>query len=672
MTMHKVILAAEKALRKRAQLINPPISVRELIAYPVNEKTKQLKIVGEYYENVAGNKFNVDQAPPCGEFYPNRITARDQNSIKETLRERLFDYIFQLTKKAEEIHLKENGVVGDAKDIALEKKNNITRLSLPEGALFPAESEGPISLDDFQWLMEQIEKLARDAPENLHLVFSTIPVKTGKNEVKNIAIFVECGPQAALHSFAKAHISTYDNVYPGTTNPNFSSASPSSFFSEQVKKSLEKLSAVLMHNDNAKKLLEINNFEQWCRSYIYLEANAKLLSILNQLKRNTNSPNWLQILLVNLKHEINVLCNTTTKSTPCTTLTTDSVDGMNIHHGANIICKTAAGAQFRFSADICLDNRKSVAVTLAKTNILQQQTIQPKLASYSIFSNILTPELINKKDVLTRHTAFNDAYFSGQKPDDENLYGVLRNDKPMFKGSVASHEVHAKFGSKTNIDIYPRVNLLPHVDEMDQLIDFNNEFIIRRDALIIAKENHSLTQNEIGIYILHPILQIIKKHNIPFVGADKQLESSYVDHLKTLAYVNKLENHFQKNSYNMPKNEWLQLHLSLQVARKLLKNELRALLKVKLKKAIYQLNRAKYSFWQRLFGNHNHERIAITKMLDLLNGDPIVQFTNDQIHGLNNGSLRTVMQDYRRMGLLPEDFTREENRQRLQAFRFMA
>jgi hypothetical protein len=220
-----------------------PIEIRELVAYQVHPQ-RFLSPLGEF------DASRVATSIPFNGF------RAAKESEKQVIR-RMSAHIYELVSKAAQIHLTDNftqekylfslgelyqSAVDKAQskkrsriihamndilaeytspDIDPDKSNRITRLTMNEFSLYPHKARGPLSLNGFQQLVEEIDIAARYAPENLHLILGTVPVQTREGHIQNIAIFVQCGKWPVLHTFAKAAPSRIDPVYPEQKNLDF-------------------------------------------------------------------------------------------------------------------------------------------------------------------------------------------------------------------------------------------------------------------------------------------------------------------------------------------------------------------------------------------------------------------------------------------------------------------
>gem|GEM_PF-5137297 len=212
-----------------------------------------------------------ENSPPLGEFNEYSISSKNfslqcsSSESEEELILRMMIYLEDLTFRAILIHIKENfqdpNVLLELVAVNLPKKsstlpdeaefyrsikqilasgkfiprilpdkvNHITRLSMNEFALYPHKKRGPLTLQGFTSLIKKIEKLAEFCPENLHLLFASIPVKTnedcpyikGNKYLHNMVIFVEGGSSAKISTFSKAIPASGDPTYNQTANREF-------------------------------------------------------------------------------------------------------------------------------------------------------------------------------------------------------------------------------------------------------------------------------------------------------------------------------------------------------------------------------------------------------------------------------------------------------------------
>lgn len=136
------------------------------------------------------------------------------DSDHQYAKERLFETIKQFVTMAaneHKIHCR-----GDEPQRMQEgQENHITRLVTNEFLFY---TRNPLELDEFKALMEQIHALAKEQPENLHLVLSSFAIKmrnddNGKQGVLNVVPYVECGPNPQMSFIVKNTPSELDPTY---------------------------------------------------------------------------------------------------------------------------------------------------------------------------------------------------------------------------------------------------------------------------------------------------------------------------------------------------------------------------------------------------------------------------------------------------------------------------
>lgn len=223
MSLERDIQKIENALKRRAKKEEKEdIVIRELVAYQRNDKLPHVVPLGEFKSSVVTSA-NFD-------------AKSVETETEEEVMDRMVKYIYELSEWGVKIHAQDNFVNSEnyispqelhalkaakiSNDLPVEmdpnKKHHITRIALNEFALYPHEKRGPLSLEGFHHLMKKIEILAREYPDNFHLVLATIPVKINEDDVKNIGIYIECGAHPSFHPFTKTVVSKIDPIYPNT------------------------------------------------------------------------------------------------------------------------------------------------------------------------------------------------------------------------------------------------------------------------------------------------------------------------------------------------------------------------------------------------------------------------------------------------------------------------
>lgn len=108
------------------------------------------------------------------------------------------------------------------------KENEIVRLSSNEFFFYPGQdpTKGkPLSLKEFQDVVDAANDIGKKCHENLHLVFASFPVEGPDNQIYNLVVHVQCGKNPIVNSFAKSVPNENDPIYPGKKNLNFMSES---------------------------------------------------------------------------------------------------------------------------------------------------------------------------------------------------------------------------------------------------------------------------------------------------------------------------------------------------------------------------------------------------------------------------------------------------------------
>lgn len=141
-------------------------------------------------------------ANPVAEFHTGSVTETSEQLIN-----RLYGYIDSLITQAADKHKTENCKDGQLKP---DRMNNITRLVTNEFFFY---TKAPFSRSEFEKLQQKIFELARNQPENLHLVLGTFAVKTADDKIMNVAVDLLCGKNPILNLAVKNHPSPIDPVY---------------------------------------------------------------------------------------------------------------------------------------------------------------------------------------------------------------------------------------------------------------------------------------------------------------------------------------------------------------------------------------------------------------------------------------------------------------------------
>jgi hypothetical protein len=164
-------------------------------------------------------------------FYPGNIIYSFVVHKKKLLNKELYCQEFKdlLNKHHKNLRLKK------------EQINHITRLSFHEFSFYAHQDRGPLTLLGLQQLIDGLEAFIKILPPNMHLLLGSFPFSNNKPEnakqqVHNIAIYVQCGSQYKIELFTKAFPHSSDPRYPNTSNARFSDPSLASYIDTQIAK----------------------------------------------------------------------------------------------------------------------------------------------------------------------------------------------------------------------------------------------------------------------------------------------------------------------------------------------------------------------------------------------------------------------------------------------------
>ena len=124
---------------------------------------------------------------------------------------RMLQYISNLMENAALQHisnLKENEKLHDNSEL-------ITRISLDEFSFYTQDS--PLTIDEYKYLINEVHKLARRLPPNVHLQLATFPVCWPNQVMQNCSLYVQApkkiGEQPLVHHMSKVLSSNIDFQY---------------------------------------------------------------------------------------------------------------------------------------------------------------------------------------------------------------------------------------------------------------------------------------------------------------------------------------------------------------------------------------------------------------------------------------------------------------------------
>lgn len=91
-----------------------------------------------------------------------------------------------------------------------EKKNHVTRLSTHEFSFY---TKTPLTLNEFQLLLSDIEKMADTLTPNVYILLSSFAVHNNAGTLFNMSLFIEGGTPSKIHAFSKNTASAQDIYY---------------------------------------------------------------------------------------------------------------------------------------------------------------------------------------------------------------------------------------------------------------------------------------------------------------------------------------------------------------------------------------------------------------------------------------------------------------------------
>ncbi len=217
-----------------------PPKITDIVVYQINVTSRSEFPSGEFYEDLVTNlSFDLVVA---------------QNESEDDVISRIASYLDDLALRALVIHLRNNFTNGpellnkayqqaitdknknptpeevqrELKKIITSKAiipimdtsktNSITRLSLNEFALYPNRKRGPLTINGFTKLLETINENTQHYPDNIHLLFASVPVVLENNNLRNMTIFIQSGKNVCINTFAKAIPYEEDPEYFQTKN----------------------------------------------------------------------------------------------------------------------------------------------------------------------------------------------------------------------------------------------------------------------------------------------------------------------------------------------------------------------------------------------------------------------------------------------------------------------
>lgn len=180
--------------------INFPVNVTEILMTPKADYTLDKR------ESKDEKQYVLIREPKHGEFeYKLKEDAHNRFIYAKERRLNIVKFVAELGEIAAKIHSPED-------------PNQITRINLPECALYPAKDSGPIMEPEFSMLLEDIIKIAQRLPQNIHLNLGTIPWgftdDKGKKFFLNLNLYVIGGEEPRINVAPKMFNFSKDPQYP--------------------------------------------------------------------------------------------------------------------------------------------------------------------------------------------------------------------------------------------------------------------------------------------------------------------------------------------------------------------------------------------------------------------------------------------------------------------------
>lgn len=528
----------EDKLEKKNKAKSGQVFIRELVGY---QKIRQ----------------NAQEA--MGEFYVTTPSIAQEN--RNQLLERIKSYILQLADIAKQQHLLDNFInpekyLGPQRleaialtraktvsatptddEIAAQKAiiiaeekyayinpsklNHVTRLSLSEFSLYPSQLQGPLTHAEFTQLLESLEPELRELPENLHLIAGSIPVMNANNEVRNIAIYLECGPKATIRPFAKAVNHYTDPTYPNTKNTDFVSTLPESAWSDQIHEGALDLIKnhfnVLPQLNQAQLntlIVKLNKFKKLLQSNDGLKPTEECLANLKHIeecvrKKNIHLINTQHILafqnhINQFKKSIDNYRIDQVKMITSAVVPANEKDGAIVMFAGKIKCTTAGDVRFDVYPEICLDHKHKEAF---------QRGIQEITATLE--SGNMVEEVPTCHVLLSNHIPINpanlvcDAAVQADPVHSVNKNSVSQSGK-ILRATSSKPLSAPSFASPVSIDIYPSRALSDINAQFKQVIANKKAFTKHLRALRILKWQQPARLENIDAEIIQHILTSLR------------------------------------------------------------------------------------------------------------------------------------------------------------------
>jgi hypothetical protein len=348
-----------KKIDQRQKEINAPICITDIFIYPGKSKD------GTFGEKKVQNKIHT--------HYPESV--------------RLLDHIDFLAAVANEYHQTQYCQTDNNGNYTIRADclNKITRLSLNEFSLY---TYNPIDQAKFPSFLNSIEFIAKKIQPNVHLLLSSLPLKTKDNDLLNVCLYVQCGNDPIIETFSKAIPYQNDPTYFMATN-----------FSQMTGYDTEWLDQQINPNDIKNNILYIYEMKGVIYYSVITPKGEKIIDFLTPIKILDSlsfdikklieySAYNMAIINGHLKNSYAFVAKEGHLKTPIEVIDKDS---LIISNNSIFIIKTAGGSKYLQIIEICFDHALGLSKKLIQDrfeiNILNDNEFMPEQIDELITSN---------------------------------------------------------------------------------------------------------------------------------------------------------------------------------------------------------------------------------------------------------------------------------------------
>ena len=418
-----------------------------------------------------------------------------EDETRDQLLGRMETHIRDQLTLANQTHLADNFTGQDKTHLKAGAENNITRLSFSEFSFYPKSLEGPLSIEEFDSLIGEVEKIAMGYHKNLHILLSSFPVKDPRGNVHNVICYVQCGSEPKIDVFAKAIPSRDDPQYPETRNPSVLKGSINRHLGPKIWDMTKKIKDdFTKQNIDAirENVVQVRLMATEDPDFL---ATPALIDSLDMLSSQLKDPEYrptqediktvlkeLDLYETQISRDSEAYFNRDNlgEFVPMGTLSNGTLSApspsLGWRYGGQVVCETEGGAQFTTAIDICMDHQYAVAKhvfsKMAKLNALSAEGLIPTQASQIVTSN--TTSLI-QKNFLAASIVHADSC--------HDVAGIMK-DTRMPSLEAVSETVNQKqafgFSSVTRILPSQPLDLLP--GNLAHTIKEQNNFNIKVEA----------------------------------------------------------------------------------------------------------------------------------------------------------------------------------------------